>query len=84
LYRKLLARFVSSLKLYSNLHKVAYFLVYFLLILIRGLGVLVLGLPDHVTGELPGILNLLGTFDRFFTVKSFLSRYRVTKLSLVI
>jgi hypothetical protein len=84
LYREFLAWSVSSLELYSNLYKVAYFLVYFLLISIRSLSILVLDLSDYITGEFPGILNLLSIFDRLFTVKSFLSRHKVIELSLVI
>jgi hypothetical protein len=45
---------------------------------------LVLDLSDHIIGEFLGILNLLSTFDRFFTVKSFLGRHRITELFLVI
>jgi hypothetical protein len=84
LCREFLAWSVSSPELRGNLYKVAHFPVYFLSISIRSLSVLVLGLSDHITGEFPGILNLLGTFDRSFAVQLFLSRYRVTKLFLVI
>jgi hypothetical protein len=84
LYREFLAWSVSSLELRGNLYKVAYFLVYFPLMFIRSLSVSVLDLSDHITGEFLDILNLLSTFDRLFTVKSFLSRYKITELSLVI
>jgi hypothetical protein len=58
LYKEFLAWSVSSLEFRNNLYKIAYFLVYFLLIFIRSFSILALGLPDHVTGELPGIPNL--------------------------
>jgi hypothetical protein len=84
LYRKFLAWSVSSLELRNNLYKVAYFLVYFLLIFIRNLGMLVLGFSDYITSKFLGILNLLSTFDRFFAVQLFFGRHKVIELSLVI
>jgi hypothetical protein len=84
LYREFLVWSVSSLELRGNLYKVAHFLVYFPLMFIRSLGISVLDLSDYITGKFLDILNLLSIFDRFFIIKLFLSKYRVTKLSLVI
>jgi hypothetical protein len=50
---------------------------------ICSLSVLVLDLSNYITSEFLGILNLLGTFDRLFIIKSFFSKYKI-KIFLVI